>query len=368
MAKNNALPKGIALKLNGMFSVACMVKGVRKSGTAKTLDEAVALREALIESIKTGKGVPKVRPKVAAWTLEEAAQATQKHVWSKLKGNKSHVYAAGIAKFFGPKVRIDAIWGESLIEDGRAEMSMVEEFCNHCADDRGNTGSTINRKLSALSVMVQTALAHGKAGLLKYVPKMPRWPEGEHRIRYLSYEEEDLILGHMGVLGYQDYKDATVLLIETGLRPSELWKLEARDINTAFDGGKGALTVWSSKTKRPRTIPLTSRAKQVILNRLSDRLSGPLFPGMTQDKYRRAWEKVKTLMGLGNDEQFIPYVCRHTCCSRLVQKGIPLPHVKEWMGHTVIETTMRYAHLAPQSLIQAAAALEDRTAPRWSAD
>lgn len=368
MAKRNDLPKGITLKINGSFAVAVMVKGVRKSGTASTLAEAVSLREALVASIKTGKEVPKFRTKAESWTLAEAAQETQRRVWSKLKGNKSHIYANGIAKFFGPKTRIDAIWGESLVEDGRADMSMVEEFCVHCSEERGNTGSTINRKLSALSVMVTTAIEHGRSGLLKYTPKMPRWPEGEHRIRYLSYEEEDLILGHMGVLGYQDHKDATVLLIETGLRPSELWKLEARDINTAFDGGKGALTVWSSKTKRPRTIPLTSRAKQVILNRLPDRQSAPLFPGMTQDKYRRGWEKVRTLMGLGNDEQFIPYVCRHTCCSRLVQKGIPLPQVKEWMGHTVIETTMRYAHLAPQSLIQAAAALEDRTAPRWSAD
>ncbi len=63
MAKHNALPKGITLKINGSFAVAVMVKGVRKSGTASTLAEAVSLREALVASIKTGKEVPKFRTK-----------------------------------------------------------------------------------------------------------------------------------------------------------------------------------------------------------------------------------------------------------------------------------------------------------------
>lgn len=44
------------------------------------------------------------------------------------------------------------------------------------------------------------------------------------------------------------------------------------------------------------------------------------------------------------------HTCRHTCASRLVQGGVDIRRVKDWMGHTTIQTTMIYAHLAPKNL------------------
>lgn len=41
----------------------------------------------------------------------------------------------------------------------------------------------------------------------------------------------------------------------------------------------------------------------------------------------------------------------------LVNKGIDLYVVKEWLGHSTISVTEKYAHLAPQKLAEAAAAL-----------
>ena len=39
---------------------------------------------------------------------------------------------------------------------------------------------------------------------------------------------------------------------------------------------------------------------------------------------------------------------RHTFASHLVMKGISIYKVSQWLGHQSVNTTMVYAHLAPQ--------------------
>ncbi len=41
------------------------------------------------------------------------------------------------------------------------------------------------------------------------------------------------------------------------------------------------------------------------------------------------------------------HLMRHTFASWLVQAGVPLAKLSAWLGHAQIQTTMRYAHLAP---------------------
>jgi len=41
---------------------------------------------------------------------------------------------------------------------------------------------------------------------------------------------------------------------------------------------------------------------------------------------------------------------RHSFASHLIMSGVDLPTVQKLMGHSDIETTMIYAHLAPEHL------------------
>jgi hypothetical protein len=49
---------------------------------------------------------------------------------------------------------------------------------------------------------------------------------------------------------------------------------------------------------------------------------------------------------------------RHTCASWLVQAGVPLLEVSKLLGHSTIEMTERYAHLAPENLKAAVGVLD----------
>ena len=54
----------------------------------------------------------------------------------------------------------------------------------------------------------------------------------------------------------------------------------------------------------------------------------------------------------------VVYTFRHTCATRLVQRGADIRRVKDWMGHGNIETTMRYAKLVPEDIYGLADILE----------
>lgn len=49
---------------------------------------------------------------------------------------------------------------------------------------------------------------------------------------------------------------------------------------------------------------------------------------------------------------------RHTCASWLVSAGVPAFEVKELLGHSSIEMTERYSHLAPENLRSVANTLD----------
>ena len=50
---------------------------------------------------------------------------------------------------------------------------------------------------------------------------------------------------------------------------------------------------------------------------------------------------------------------RHTCASWLIMRGRSLKEVQEILGHREFSMTLRYAHLSPDRLREAVAALED---------
>jgi len=71
-----------------------------------------------------------------------------------------------------------------------------------------------------------------------------------------------------------------------------------------------------------------------------------------------SWRWVRKQMKLEADEEFIIHSLRHTCATRLVNNDIDLYVVKEWLGHSSIQVTEKYAHLSPSKLAHAVCALE----------
>lgn len=203
--------------------------------------------------------------------------------------------------------------------------------------NKGNANGTINRKLAALSKMLTYAW---KRKLINFKPTIEWLKEGKGRKRYFTNEEETKLLHLLRYAEFNYFADFVEVLIDTGFRKSELMGLEKRDIVN------GNATVHDTKNGLSRTVPLTDRAQKILDTYNVDKP----FAGFKDNDIRYQWNYAREQMDLSKDKEFVLHVCRHTCASRLVQRGVSLLVVKEWLGHKSLSQTLVYAHLAPNNL------------------
>jgi integrase len=215
-------------------------------------------------------------------------------------------------------------------------------------EEEGNGGQTVNHKVSHLSRMLGTAL---EKDWIKAMPKLPRRKPGKHRVRWMDEVEEAQALALCRQLGLHDLYDLIIVAVDTGFRRSELLGLKRND----YVNGMLHLHAGQTKTDKARAVPVTQRVATILNTRFGQ--DHTLF-GLSFHQLRKQWWDLKTAMGLEDDNQFCVHMLRHTCASRMVQRGVPLAVVQAWMGHSSITTTMRYAHLAPSNLQAGREALE----------
>ncbi len=313
----------------------------RWRGTAETEREAKIIEAQVRADLVAGKPVSQVTQGIPVNDLGRLQSRVVAQVWKGTKAEKTAVMNSKAAvDFFGSEYPVNALTTDRI--DGY--ILDLERI--------GNSNATINRKLAALSKMLR--FAH-KRDWIEALPHFERKKEGQGRIRYLTKEEESALVD--AAWGYGDHADLWMFLIDTGLRMGEALKLTWMDVYTytqPLDGSPpaGRVTVWGSKNGESRTVPLTSRCNKMLRAGWGSNTSF----GMSDHSARHVLDKTKQRAGLGSD--VVLHTMRHTCASRLVQAGVPILTVKEWLGHKSIQVTMRYAHLAPQNLFDALEALE----------
>jgi integrase len=300
--------------------------------TFSTKGEAELWEVQARQALKLGKSVPVAASANASVALGKAAEQCYLLHW---KGSKSeHKVIQNIQlleDFFGKSLPITSITTDS-----------IDDFILKLKRDNKANG-TINRKLATLSKILRNA--HDK-GYISKMPVLHRQKEGKNRLRWITKEEEVAMIETLESWGQYDLKDALIVSVDTGLRVSELLGLKASDL---LDGG---VLVGESKNGEARLVPLTTRARTILESRKS---LDTLFP-KGRDWMRSPWDRLRNHLEL---DDVVWHTLRHTTCSRLVQGGVPLTHVKEWMGHKTIITTMRYAHLAPKHLQEMVGVLEN---------
>jgi integrase len=208
---------------------------------------------------------------------------------------------------------------------------------------KGWKTSSINSSLQVLRRALRMAT---EWGLAPSAPKIKMLRGAAHRERVVTREEEALYLASAGEL----MADVAVVLIDTGLRPEENFRLRWESVSWT-NGQQGTLQVTHGKTAAARRmLPLSPRIRLLLEKRwqASDRpaegwvwaaatQSGHIEPSTIKKQHNRA-------LRLSGVRPFVVYTLRHTFLTRLGEAGCDAWTLARIAGHSSIAISARYVH------------------------
>ena len=187
---------------------------------------------------------------------------------------------------------------------------------------------------------------------------------GKRIVEVLSRKELDMIFNTINLSRKTGIRDLAILemLYSTGLRVSELHRLNTEDINLE----RREFTV-VGKGKKPRIVFVSKKAANILEKYLETRNDNfePLFINtgkgqkkidVLDDEKRRlstvSIEKIvkKAARDAGISKKVTPHTLRHTYATELLMNGADIRSVQEMLGHSSITTTQIYTHVTNNKL------------------
>ncbi len=179
------------------------------------------------------------------------------------------------------------------------------------------------------------------------------------RIRFLSQNEAGILLSELKKKSIDLYEKALISL-HCGLRASEIFKLTWSQVDLEH----GILNIIDPKGK-DRSVHMSEKVKEVMLSKGRSAAHGLVYPGrgnklskQISQVFRQVANKLFNKGINDRREKVTFHTLRHTCASWMVMQGISLYLVQKVLGHSTIQVTERYSHLAPDKLQLAANAID----------
>lgn len=210
--------------------------------------------------------------------------------------------------------------------------------------------ATVNRRISVLKHMISKAADWNMIGdtVVREVKKVKMKKENNARLRYLSKEEANKLLKQFDDYRAKHLKPIVVVALNTGMRLGEIVGLKWENI----DLQNNFILLDDTKSGKRREIPINDTVRRE-LKQVVRRVDLPwvfLHNGKRIGSVKKGFEAACKRAGIYNLHF---HDLRHTFASWLVMAGVDLATVKELLGHSSVNMTMRYAHLAPAHKVEA---------------
>ena len=199
-------------------------------------------------------------------------------------------------------------------------------------------------------------------------------PSSKHdqpAIAHLTVEQTRQLLALPDRTTRQGRRDATLLatLYDTAARVQELADLTVRDIRL-----ETAIIALSGKGRKTRHVPIDPNTTALLAAYLAERQldrpgrdQRPVFFNQHRAKLSRggiAWilhkYHAKAADPTLTDAQLHPHVLRHSRAMHLYDAGVPLPYIRDILGHADLSTTEIYARASTEAKRKALEAVYDQ--------
>ncbi len=263
----------------------------------------------------------------------------------------------------------------------------IVDFLEWLEESRNCSISTRNQRLAAIHSFFRYAQYEEPSGLLHFqkVIAIPVKRTQKTVVPHLPPDSMQLLLSQPNKFTTKGRRDLTLLstLYDSGCRVQELADLRVRDV--ILDNP--AVLILTGKGDKVRRVPLmkntlTLLERYILENSLGNpwKSDYPLFMNKQHNKltkegiayiisqYVGSARKISTII----PERVTPHMFRHSKAMHLLQAGVNLIYIRDFLGHEDIKTTEVYAkcdtELKRQAIENAYPDLVDCNLPDWNKD
>lgn len=221
----------------------------------------------------------------------------------------------------------------------------IKAYLVYLADDKRQSNRSIHTVLLVLSSFFKWCEI--EFSLSNPVEKISRPKFNSKKVEpFTSIELKALLNANQQVW----LKDMQILLLDSGLRITELCSLKTED----YDSNNGRLLVKHGKGDKARIVYLGNKAQKMLWRRLSNQDCVYIFETRTKEPYHR--NNVHTAihnLGKKLGIQANPHKYRHTFAITFLRNGGNIKQLQEILGHTNLRTVELYLKLADIDLEKA---------------
>jgi site-specific recombinase XerD len=243
----------------------------------------------------------------------------------------------------------------------------IEEFLGWLESERNYCPSSRNQRLAAVSSFFKFASRKSidALSICSQVLDIPAKKATRKPLSYFSLEEMQILLQMPNPQKNLERRDLVLLslLYDSGARAQELCDLTVGDIRF----GKPTMLHLQGKGGKARVVPILDRPTKLVRQYITENsLTGlesktkPLFPSQTHEKMtssciRNIIEKYvsrakSTRPDLFCAPAYSPHSTRHSKAVHMLEAGVDLIYIRDFLGHSSVQTTEIYAQVS-QSLV-----------------